>query len=57
MKIEQVKEFNPITITLETREEAYAMWEIVDSFDNLNEIDAYDLSIKISDVFCSELKI
>lgn len=57
MKIEQEKtEFKPITLTLETREEALEFLEIIDKVDNQMTYKSYNdiqigLSIKISDAF------
>ncbi len=59
MDIKQTKpKFSPITLTLETEQDAQAFWEIVQQFpnDNANK-HAGDLTTRISNWFSNKAKL
>jgi hypothetical protein len=58
MKIEQDNSaFNPITIVLESREEANAMWDILRAPSNRSSELAVSLGIQLSNYFSNEAKL
>jgi len=60
MKIKQKKaKFEPITITLETAEEAENMWEIVSGYELSmpKDKDALILSVRLGDYFSESAKL
>jgi len=56
MKIKQKETFEPITITLETKQEAVALWDIVNTIvpGSCENKDAVSLSIEISNYFSNK---
>ena len=62
MKINQEKEFKPLTITLETKKEYIAFMQIVDEANNVKmqnivhmTSDAWDLVHELSDYFTNDV--
>lgn len=55
MKIAQKEDFQPITFTLETREEAMALWDIVNNYSSIKaHMHGSELARIISNWFSSE---
>ncbi len=58
MKIEQNPEFQPITITLETAEEAEALWRAVRDAETVTiDKDRFDILRELSDWFTTEAQL
>lgn len=59
MKLLQENEgFRPIAVVLETRDEAYVFWDMLDRVKKTTEKDAeYEMALEISDWLSNEAKL